>query len=437
MVIDIIKTALNVGRRGWNRVKYALNDHPEDLTGIQQRKNILFIVADCLRRDRIEIGSRETAPFVTNFDSKFQCVAAAPWTYSSVPSIITGLYPHNHGARYESDETRNQDISNPPNGLRDDVFTLPELLSAAGYETNMLTGIGMADLPMTGRFKTSYRMHNATAVELLNRMKSWWNETDAPKLGYVQLGDLHEPMEAPDERPFGEIPDVDGIERWRFREEISPKSAFKEYRDARFKLYDTLVRYIDTAVAEFLADIDERENTIVVFTADHGEEFWDHREMENAEFEDPRGIWGVGHGHALVPAVLDIPVYIDGLDIDFEDRISSVDLVPTILTALGIHYERAEFDGVALQQRDMRPPIIAEEVAYGPNQVSVTDGNHHLIHIPAREKRLLMDFQTGAVIDDASVEGDLVKYLPEEKQIGEQIDITEGTEEQLKELGYL
>lgn len=65
-------------------------------------KHILFIVIDCLRRDHLSLYGyhRETTPFlksVATGNSVFQnAVSPSSWTYSSVASMLTGLYPHSH-----------------------------------------------------------------------------------------------------------------------------------------------------------------------------------------------------------------------------------------------------------------------------------------------------------------------------------------------------
>jgi len=168
-----------------------------------------------------------------------EAITAAPWTFSSVPSILTGSYPHHHGAVYPTDESRNQDLSNPPHNIDEDVYTLGEILGSAGYQTRFATAIGTAAIPVKGRFGAIVNSHDASAASLLAETAEWWNSTRGEKFAYVQLGDLHEPLHQPDATPFGEIPDIEGVDRWRFEDSTTPREEFTEYREARIQLYDS------------------------------------------------------------------------------------------------------------------------------------------------------------------------------------------------------
>ncbi len=83
---------------------------------------------------------------------------------------------------------------------------------------------------------------------------------------------------------------------------------------------------IDTAVGEMLAALDEtgqRENTIIVYTSDHGDLVGDH------------GLWGKSclyESSARVPLILHVP----GIAARrISAPVSQIDLVPTLLEALG------------------------------------------------------------------------------------------------------
>src|SRR4030042_5572322 len=62
--------------------------------------NVIIIVVDSLRNSNLSCRGhfRQTTPFLDSMESRFTAISAAPWTYSSVASILTGLYPHNHNA---------------------------------------------------------------------------------------------------------------------------------------------------------------------------------------------------------------------------------------------------------------------------------------------------------------------------------------------------
>ncbi|MCA9606438.1 MAG: sulfatase-like hydrolase/transferase, partial [Myxococcales bacterium] len=95
-------------------------------------------------------------------------------------------------------------------------------------------------------------------------------------------------------------------------------------------LYDGEITYHDRHFASVMEGLERRgidDETIVVFTADHGEEFWDHD--------------SVGHGHSVYEELIRVPLIIrwpgvtDGAE-RIEVPVGLVDVMPTILDALGL-----------------------------------------------------------------------------------------------------
>ena len=126
MLKEFANRGLRILRQVRSRFVYESRSTAAPLIKFNESKNVLIITVDCLRNDRISQTGyhRETTPFIDSLASYTPAIAPAPWTYSSVPSILTGLYPHRHGAAYPDDSSRNQDLTNPPNGVRDDVYTI-------------------------------------------------------------------------------------------------------------------------------------------------------------------------------------------------------------------------------------------------------------------------------------------------------------------------
>lgn len=439
MIKRFAKRALDTFRGIRSRLAYESRSADIPPVALENSQNVLILTVDCLRNDRISQTGyhRETTPFIDSLESYTPAIAPAPWTFSSVPSILTGLHPHRHGAAYPDDSSRNQDLNNPPNGVRDDIYTIAELLDANGYDTKFLTAIGTAAIPIDGRFKSMQRRHDADAETLLAELQDWWNSSSGPKFGYVQLGDLHEPLHEPDTAFFGETPDIEGIERWRFTSGDVDNEAFDEYRSARKLLYDTLVRYVDEQIERTLDDLADLEDTVVIVTSDHGEEFWEYKEFEETHFEDSRGISGVGHGHALVPPVVDVPIATNIEDLPSTDsRRSLTDIVPTVFRELGAE-QSFDFDGQPLQDDSHADePVLSQEIAYGPNQISVTKHDNHLIHVPVDNRSILIDFETGDPIPDAELKERLLEYVPRERTTGSDVDLSEDVQDRLSDLGY-
>ena len=433
------KRAVSTFTRLKNRLAYESRSKVVPSVSVGDSQNVLIITIDCLRNDRISQNGyrRDTTPFIDSFSSHTPAIAAAPWTFSSVPSILSGLYPHRHGATYPDDSSRNQDLSNPPNVVRDDVYTIAELLDKNGYTTKFFTAIETAAVPVEGRFKSIEQHHDANAKTVLSKLQDWWNSESNPKFAYIHLGDLHEPLHDPDIRPFGKIPDIDGIDRWRFTSGDINSERFENYRFARELFYDTLVRYVDLHIEQTLSELSELDDTVIMVTSDHGEEFWEYKDFEEAHFEDSRDISGVGHGHALVPPVIEVPIVtnIEGLPVS-ESRRSLTDIVPTILQELDSK-ATINFDGYPLQHATCADrSVLSQEIAYGPNQISVTEGDNHLIHVPVNNHSVVINFETGNLVKDIKIEQHLLKNIPRERATGSSADLSKDVQERLADLGY-
>ncbi|WP_436932556.1 hypothetical protein [Halosimplex halobium] len=81
-------------------------------------------------------------------------------------------------------------------------------------------------------------------------------------------------------------------------------------------------------------------------------------------------------------------------------------------------------------------PLLSQEIAYGPNQIGVTHDGDHLIYVPAREKTVLLDFDTGEVVDDDARIKEVMSYVPETQRVGSAVELDEETMDQLSDLGY-
>jgi uncharacterized sulfatase len=101
--------------------------------------NLLLIVLDTLRRDRLSLygGPRETSPMLDRFAARAavydRAVSAAQWTVPSHASMFTGVYPSAHG------------LTEAHRVLSERVPTLAQQVRAAGYHT-----VGFCNNPLVG-----------------------------------------------------------------------------------------------------------------------------------------------------------------------------------------------------------------------------------------------------------------------------------------------
>jgi arylsulfatase A-like enzyme len=92
--------------------------------------------------------------------------------------------------------------------------------------------------------------------------------------------------------------------------------------------YDGEIRYTDEEMGKLLTALDSLSllnNTIIIITADHGEELKDH------------GL--IGHGHSVYDELIHVPliIKIPGAENKVvDDQVELIDIFPTVLDILGI-----------------------------------------------------------------------------------------------------
>jgi hypothetical protein len=119
-----------VAATGWSRERVALPAPETDVRSATTRDmNVVLIVIDTLRADHLGCygHSEETSPFIDSLAAEgvrfARCHAPASWTKPSVASLITSLYPGQHGAVHFKQQ------------LPDAVTTIAEIMAANGFVT--------------------------------------------------------------------------------------------------------------------------------------------------------------------------------------------------------------------------------------------------------------------------------------------------------------
>lgn len=405
-------------------------------------RNVLVVVVDCLRADHVSgFGhDRATTPTLDGLDAGAFSNAKAPstWTFPSVSSLLSGRYPHQHGARFDSD-SRNLSAEQFPQRMRRDVATVPDLLGAAGYDTGMVTAIPMAEKAVGERFE-DVSVRYTPATERVAAAREWIADRDR-WFCYLHLGDPHVPLDIPDEyRTTFDVPEMDGIDDWRFRE-MTDGEGFDAYRDAKLRAYDAAIRGTDDALRELLAILDD--DTVVAICGDHGEAFWDHPQLERRLNDDPRGYYATDHGHSVLEEVARVPLWIraPGVERTASDRpVSLVDVAPTVLSALGIDLPES-VAGRSLTEPSTDRTLLCEETAYGYNQRAVWLNNRKAITVP--ETKDTLAFELDEYLEVEAIEpvpqelDDALSAFGEGVEGADQMDVAGETRDRLKELGYL
>ena len=336
--------------------------------------NVLLIVVDALRAshlpqygyERTTFPVLETLPNTVVFFKR--CVTSSSWTSPSVASMVTSLYPSQHGVLSFGQQ------------LMDESLTLAEILHQHGYTTACFSANTLVS-PLFN-FDQGYdyfpEFRPSVRYNLVKALMSFglWNYLDRlglieggyffPRLeqmnafllpwldqhktenffAYVHTMDVHAPY-MPSRRHFSSKFRGTRQPDWKFAKMIRNGTALdvsEEERQDVMNRYDDEMLYTSGELQKILDKLRELElddRTIVIFTADHGEEFWEHG--------------SVAHSHTLynelviVPLVFAVPSALPHESRVTDTAVRSVDLLPTILHLLRIPMEPAwQFSGVNL-----------------------------------------------------------------------------------------
>jgi arylsulfatase A-like enzyme len=411
-------------------------------------RNVLVVVVDCLRADHVSgFGhDRETTPALDRFAEEAAAFsnakAPSPWTFPSVPSLLSGRYPHEHGGRM-TDDPRNLSSEEFPRRPRADVPMLPDLLEGAGYDTAMITAIPMAEESVGDRFQ-QVSVRYTDASERVAAAREWMADRDR-WFCHLHLGDPHAPLDVPDEhRETFDVPEMDDIDDWRFREstgDSGDEDDFEAYRDARLRAYDAAVRGADDALGDLLADLSD--DTVVVVCGDHGEAFWEHPELERRLNDDPRGYYATDHGHSVLEEVARVPLWVRAPRVEprhFDAPVSLVDVVPTVLRGLDADVPE-EVTGHHLGDPPDDRAVLCEETSYGYNQRAVWHDGEKVVSVPETGETVVFAL-------DGYFEGEPLDSVPDHLEAalsefgsgvegGDRMDVDGDTRDRLAELGYL
>jgi arylsulfatase A-like enzyme len=258
--------------------------------------NVLLIVVDCLRADHVGTYGyeRPTTPWLdrlaeegVTFERAF---AQSYWTRPSLPTILTGLYPSEHGLLSLDQDERGRWVGA---ALDPEVETVTEGFDAAGYATALMG----YQRQLAPKFRLAngfdfyhYKVGNASSIN--GRFLEWAAQLEEPRFfAYLHYLDIHWPYCPPestrDRFDSGES-EVEFCKDWkRLRRRIWNGQLVLEPRDVARAMarYDEELLALDGKLGELFETLRVRgvwEETLVVVTADHGEEFMEHGELDHS-----------------------------------------------------------------------------------------------------------------------------------------------------------
>jgi arylsulfatase A-like enzyme len=333
-----------------------------------RKPNVIILMIDMLRADHVHSYGYhlETTPNIDRYAREgvmfTTARAQASWTLPSTTTMLSGLYPSTHGA------------TGVFTSISDNAEMLAEIFKRSGYTT--------AALVSNPVLKRSYNVHQGFDYYYDDLMsfqylplamrnaclpaKSINAAASARILFTTKAPDV---FKTPDIHKYGLLfrPDKVGSEvvnagaiRWLKKFGDRPFFLYLHYLDvhgpymvqrpfeenfsgsavmARMNLYDGALRYTDAQIESFIQELDRLgllENSIIMITSDHGEEFNDHG--------------SVNHGYNLFEEQLQIPlVFLRTEAFPFnatvDQPVGLIDIIPTIVTYLGLESPTQTKDG--------------------------------------------------------------------------------------------
>jgi|GEM_PF-4500619 len=447
--------------------------------------NILYITVDALRSDHVceSIMPRTTELFSQSIHFT-NCIANGPGTPWSFPAILSSRY---------SGATEGFGI---PSAENDPHPTLAEVLGEQGYSTAGFTdnrfassayhynrGIDyMSDTGATSDVKTTkqfFRKNLNQEGVLFQTLLKFYHIIDDIFVGFSDKGsrfvrsevlinsllewtldetewfawlhpmDVHAPYEAPGEYQRQYLDEsVDRVKCQNLSRKAvhHPDELTDEDWELQRQLYKAECSYLDDQIDTLLSTLERRgelSETLVIFTADHGDMHGEHG----------RG----GHPQEFWEEIVHVPLAISSPELtgkNINEQIGLIDLPPTILGEIDINPPE-EWDGVQFELssevQNAREEVfidVGEKLNRNHAAVRRSDGMKLMRH--RGDGELLFNITESPTEEDPlshshdayyELSDSLDKHLDEmaKRRSGELtgVEDEEMIEEHLKELGYL
>ncbi len=333
--------------------------------------NIVLVLMDTLRRDRLGTYGNPRG-LTPNLDALAErgivhekAFAPSSWTWPSTASVLTGLEPETHGVLDDSS-------CHVARGIE----LLSEALQRRGYTTAAFSASPL--IVPDKSFDQGFEFYDADArgfrkSDMIVPPAIEWVRTFAGQrfFLYIHLADTHDPH-----RPLAELRDrfagdpPKGFDRGTFTgytKRLRDGEAYAddggswdvssivppEHRRYLDLVYDACVATGDHWVGELLdglAGAGILDETVVAFTSDHGEEFFEHGFLE--------------HGHSLHPELVGVPLILAGPGVASGARstasVSNRHLAPTLARLGGTRLAAVE-DAIDLarpEERELAPIVL-------------------------------------------------------------------------------
>lgn len=321
-------------------------------------KNLVVIMIDTLRADHLSCYGYEgiETPAIDTLAGQGvlfrKTYSAAPWTCPSMASLFTSLYPEAHGmVLHPIRDFKKFRVLSPK------LTTLTEILKKAGAETHAISEqIWFSETFGFAQGFDSFKMLEEGTRELtdlalqqIGRLSS-----EKPFFLYLHFLDPHTPYTPPEpfiiphpgRGRFG-LEGLDWDEWWQELWKINRRTPdVDEYLSYLISLYDGEIAFVDHEIGRILDGLEARglsENTVVALVADHGEAFLEHAMLHGSTLYNEE---------LIVPMIIKVPWDPELKSLTWNQPVSTLDLMPTLLDLLGLPVPNA------IQGKSMLPQLM-------------------------------------------------------------------------------
>jgi len=435
--------------------------------------NVLIISIDSLRADHVRCYgyARQTSPTldaVAKEGVRFETVVSpTSWTLPAHLTLLTSLPPERHGV--VGDRMR----------LGEGVVSLAQVLWQAGYATagfvsgpymqaeyGFARGFDHYDDHSVARASHLASHEGITSPTLVRLVREWLGIWDLkgrarPFFVFLHMWDVHYDYTPPPPYDTMFDPDYRGTvtaERYE-----SPRQVHKDMdpRDLEhiIALYDGEIRFTDLHIGRllsYLKDMGLLDDTVLVITADHGDEFFEHGRK--------------GHKKALydetivVPLIFRYPKKVP-MGKSIPQQVRLMDVAPTVLSLCGLqrpttfgapeprtrHAERDLLPLITGQADGAFRPIVAFGDLFGKLASVRTESLKLIAHLEGPVTYELYDLaadpgeKKNVIGRDPSVDAVLAQRLTEWRQAAsegvnvppQRFELSDDLEKRLRSLGYI
>ena len=389
---------------------------------------VVLVTIDTLRADAVSFMGNplETTPFLDSLARAgvvFDRAYSNSWTVPSMASMFTSLYATSHGVvSGQVDKKRGNRLVQPI--LPGSIPTLAEVFRRAGYRTigvaanrHLRAGTGFErgfeEYTESARYLTADQLNDEVRSLLKEAFGPTWRTSwqKSKTFLWIHYFDPHLPYYSREPWISRYAPDYkensDNFPPPMAKPELL--SAYESFTEVAPKLraqYLSEVSYLDQYVQQIFEELGIGDTTLVMLTADHGEEIDDHG--------------GIAHGRTLFDETIHVPMLIrwpQGISRQgvVHDTVTVLDVAPTLLELAGLEAPKSS------QGRSLAP-LVRDENGWTPSPSfveqlpprefleAVVDGNWKLIQ-PLAEGTPPMLFDLQA---DPHERNDLRSFQPQQ-----------------------